>query len=150
VETFSRGTLDPHWLTGFVDGEGSFTYSRSSKQIGVYFALKLTSSDRPLLEDIREYLGGIGSIYTAAARAAGDRSGATKTAAYFRVTRRDELMHVVDHFDRYPLRSQKRDVYDLWRMMVHAKQRFRKPNRELLESLASRITALCVRKQPWR
>jgi hypothetical protein len=137
-------------VTGFVDGEGSFTYSRSSNQIALYFAVKLTNSERPLLEDIQAFLGGIGTIYTAAARAPTDRAGATKTAAYYRVTRRDELMTVVDHFDHYPLRSSKRNIYELWRTMVLVKQQFRRPDRALLDELADRITELCVRKQSWR
>ncbi len=140
METFSRGTLSPEWVTGFVDGEGSFTYSRSSKQIALYFALKLTDSERPLLEEIQAFFDGAGKIYTAAARAPTDRSGATKTAAYYRVTRRDELMTVVNHFDQYPLRSKKRDVYELWRMMVLAKQEFRRPDREKLDRLADQIS----------
>src|SRR3954454_4331406 len=49
METFSRGTspapLDPWYVTGFVEGEGAFTYSRSGKQLALYFGLKLSRDD---------------------------------------------------------------------------------------------------------
>ncbi len=125
METFSRGTLDPAYVTGFVDAAGSFTYSRSSKQLALYFALKLPGADRPLAETIQAFFGGIGRIYA---------------EAYYRVTRREELMVIVDHFDRHPLQSTKREVYELWREMVIAKQDFRRPDRELLDRLADQIS----------
>jgi hypothetical protein len=137
-------------VTGFSDGEASFTYSRSGNQLGLYYAVKLTATERPLLEELQVFFGGVGRIYDVAARAAGARSAAAKSAAYFRITHRDELSRVLDHFDRYPLRSNKKQVYEIWRLMVLAKQQFRKPDRGMLDALAEQITALCVRKQPWR
>lgn len=112
-------------MTGFVDAAGSFTYSRSSKQLAIYFALKLPAADRPLVENIQEFFGGVGRIYP---------------EAYYRVTRREELMVIVEHFDRHPLQSTKRDVFELWREMVIAKQEFRRPDRELLDRLADQIS----------
>lgn len=125
METFSRGTLAPTYVTGFVDAAGSFTYSRSSKQLALYFALKVPAADRPLLEEVQAFFGGIGRIYA---------------EAYFRVTRREELMAVVEHFDAYPLQSSKRAIFDLWREMVIAKQEFRRPDRERLSQLADEIS----------
>ena len=124
VGTFSRETLDPLWVTGFADAAGSFTYSRSSKQLALYFSVKVADTDRGLLEDLRAFFDA-GRIYE---------------PAYFRVTRREELVRVVDHFDRYPLRSSKREVYELWREMVVAKQQFRRPDRERLAALAARLS----------
>ena len=124
VGTFSRETLDPLWVTGFADAAGSFTYSRSSKQLALYFSVKVADTDRGLLEDLQAFFDA-GRIYD---------------PAYFRVTRREELVRVVDHFDRYPLRSSKREVYELWREMVIAKQEFRRPDRELLDRLADEIS----------
>jgi hypothetical protein len=149
VETFSRGTVDPHYVTGFADGEGTFTYSRSGKQIGLYFAIKLTAADEPVLRDIQEFFGGIGAIYDVKARAPGPRSGATKAAKYFRVTHRDQLIVIVDHFDRYPLRTKKRDCYDVWRFMVLLKRKFRTPDRDMLDQLARQLSSLSIRNQPW-
>ena len=148
VETFSCGTLDPHWVTGFTDGEGTFTYSRSGRQMALYFALKLSAVDGPTLEEIQTYFGGIGRIYDV--KSPRDNSGATKSAKYYRVSHRDELAVIVDHFDRYPLRTRKRDSYEIWRMMVLLKRKFRAPDREQLDELATKLSSLSVRNQPWR
>ena len=147
AETFSRGTaLDPWYITGFVEGEGAFTFSRSGRQMALYFAIKLTGADNAILEDIRAYFGGAGSIYRVAARAAPTpSSGYTKEAAYYRVSRRDELEHVVAHFDRYPLRGTKAASYAIWRRMVELKRAFRKPPREELEQLAAQLSAASPR-----
>lgn len=133
VETFSRETLDPLYVTGFVEGAGSFTYSRSGRQIALYFGIKLGAADRPLLVAMQSFFDGIGRIYDVA----GSRG---KPSAYFRVSHRDELPRVVSHFDAFPLRSTKHQSYETWRSMVLAKQDFRKPDRDTLEDLAARIS----------
>ena len=150
VETFSRETLHPSYVTGFVDADGSFTYSRSGNQISLYFAVKLTAVDRPILEDIQAFFGGIGTIYDVKAKALGNRSGATKTAAYLRVSRREELSRVVEHFDAHPLRTTKAQIYEIWRLMFLAKQHFRNPDREALNALAEEISRRTTRRQSWR
>lgn len=147
METFSG--LDPWWVTGFCDGEASFTFSRSGRQIALYFALKLAGAERPMLEQLQGYFG-CGTIYGVRARAPTDRAGASKTAAMLRVTRHDDLPRVTDHFDRYPLQSQKRASYRIWRGMVDIKREFRGRNREALEELALALSATQIRNQSWR
>ncbi len=128
VDTVSRETnLDPWYVTGFIDGVGSFTYSRSGKQLAVYFGVKVSGSDW-LLDELKEFFQA-GAIYS------------IRGSSYFRVQRRTDLAAVVDHFDRHPLRA-KRQVYEIWREMVVAKQMFRKPDRERLEALARELSAL--------
>lgn len=137
VETVSRETqLDPWYVTGLIDGIGSFTYSRSGRQLAVYFAVKvgakasaeLDPTGHHLLDDLKGFFAG-GAIYTSA------------TSSYFRVQRRDELAAVVDHFDRFPLRA-KRRIYEVWREMVLVKRAFRKPDRERLDVLAHELSNL--------
>jgi hypothetical protein len=148
AETFSRGTrpLDPWYVTGFVEGEGAFTFSRSGRQMALYFAIKLTGADKAILEDIRAFFGSVGAIYRVVARdAPTPSSGYTKEAAYYRVSRRDDLERVVEHFDRYPLRGLKAQSYAIWRKMVELKREFRKPQREELEHLAAQLSAASPR-----
>lgn len=132
VETFSRGTVDPHYVTGFVEGAGSFTYSRSGRQLAVYFSVRLPESDRPLLDELQQFFSGAGKIYTV-----GDAG-----SAFYRVSHRLELTAVVEHFDAYPLRSHKAAAYEIWREMVRVKQQFRAPDRDRLEQLAAQLSAL--------
>lgn len=149
AETFSRGThrLDPWYVTGFVEGEGAFTFSRNGRQMALYFAIKLTGADKSILEEIRAYFG-VGSIYRVAATAAPTRSsGHTKEAAYYRVSRRDDLERVIEHFDRHPLRGSKARSYSIWRQMVVLKREFRKPNREELASLSAQLSAASTRRK---
>ena len=136
METFSRGTLAgepdgglaPEYVTGLVEGAGSFTFSRSSKQLTLYFALKLPIEDRPLLEGLQAFFG-VGRIYE------------NGSSAYYRVTRHQDLPIVVRHFERVPLRSRKAAAFDLWKQMVDAKQSFRRPDREQLEQLARQLSS---------
>jgi hypothetical protein len=118
-------------VTGFVEGEGVFTFSRSGQQLGLYFAVKLPAEDRPLLEQLQQYFAG-GSIYEVGARA----------GLYFRISRRQELDRVIDHFDQYPLRGWKASSFAIWREMVLLKRdSFRKPPREQLDALAVQLSA---------
>jgi hypothetical protein len=126
VKTFSRGTLDPNYVTGFLDAAGSFTFSRTGRQIALYFAVRIAERDLALLEALQEFFGGIGRIYPG-------------RSSYFRVTRRDQLVRIVEHFDRYPLHSTKQEAFETWREMVHAKQEFRRPERARLDALTERL-----------
>jgi hypothetical protein len=129
VETFSRETLDPWFVSGFADGQANFTFSRSSRQIALYFAIKAAMND-DILELIQQFFDGVGRIYTI-----------TNTTRMYRITRAEELKVVVQHFDRYPLRSRKRDSYQLWREMVELKVEFRRGSKEALQALAARLSS---------
>lgn len=150
METFPRGTqLDPWFVSGFSDGQASFTYSRASAQkIELYYAIKVTRSDGAILDSISEFFGGIGSLYDVKARTPRANSGHTKSARYFRVNRRDELPIIVGHFDAYPLKTAQKIIgYSIWREMVMLKQQYRKVNLEKLNELAQELTRVSVRRQ---
>ena len=127
--------LDPWYVTGFAEGQGSFTYSRNGKQLSLYFSIKLSDADEPILTAVQSFFGGIGSIYYVQPRA----------SAYYRVCRREQLPIIVEHFDAYPLRGSKLAAYRIWREMVMLKQRFRQPDREELQDLAAQLSASSAR-----
>jgi len=147
METFSRGTsLDPWFVTGLAEGLGSFTYSRSGRQLALYFGLKMAVQDEELLEEVRGFFGEAGRLYRVARLSPrSDESGAS--AVYYRINRRDELPFVVEHFDRFPLRSAKAMAYGIWREMVEIKQEFRKPDRDRLNELVEQLSALGARRR---
>ena len=152
--TFSRETkpgrkIDPWYVTGFAEGEGSFTFSRAGKHMALYFAIKLTAKDEPILVAIQKFLGGIGTIYPVKARKPQTRAGYTKSARYFRVTNIADLEYVIQHFDRYPLCGLKAQSYLIWREMVLLKKNFRNVPIEKLETLAQKLSSLSSRNQPW-
>jgi len=146
METVSHETLDPWWVTGLVDGEGSFTYNRNGRQIAVVFAIKLTGVDRPIVERVQEFFG-VGRLYRVAGREPTETSGATRTAAYYRVNRYDELPRITDHFDTYPLQSYKANSYKIWKAMVTLKREFRGRNHAALDELALALSAAQPRNQ---
>lgn len=123
------GVLDSHYVTGLVEAAGSFTYSRSSRSLTVYFALRLARRDQELVARLREFFG-VGRLY------------AVGSGFYFRVSRHDELRRIVDHFDRFPLLGHKQPQYLLWREMVELKAHFRRAPAERLLELARRLSAL--------
>ena len=133
--------INPWFVTGFCEGEGAFTYSRSGKNLNLYFAIKLNDKDDALLVHICDFFN-VGKIYRVKSRSPGNRSGDTKPAVYYRVTKISELTRVVEHFDKYPLQGKKAGVYKIWKEMWLLKSRFRKPDLSGLNILAIKLSGL--------
>ena len=110
----------------------------------MYFALKVGATDAPILHWFQAFFGEAGRVY--AIRSGSDDLGIR--GAYYRVTRAAELARVAAHFDRYPLAGPKAKVFAVWREMVAEKQRFRRPDRERLSEMASRLSALARATPP--
>ncbi len=147
-ETIHQYLLNPWYVTGFVDGEGSFTFSRSGNNIGLYFAIRLNDQDKELLTSIQRFFGGIGYLYPAKAHASD--KGKTKAACYYRVTRINDLLKIVKHFDDYPLEGLKKQSFQIWREMVMIKyNNFRRKHLDELEILAKKLSAISPRNQIW-
>jgi hypothetical protein len=134
-----KQTLSPWYVTGFIEGSGSFTYSRSGDSVVPYFALKVSAGDRALLQELRTFFGGSGRIYDIKVRARG-QSEHPDLGAYFRVTRVVDLATVVAHFERHPLAGAKAIVFKTWRDLVAAKRRFRKPDKARILELTRRLS----------
>lgn len=136
MDTESQEQLDPWYVTGLIEGEGSFTYNRSGKNWIMIFAVKLTPKNRPILEELLVFFG-VGKIY--------EVSGA-RSSAFYRVSKQEELAQIIDHFERFPLKGIKSHSYQLWKQMVELKaQSFRKPPNEALEELSKQLSASTVR-----
>ncbi len=105
--------------------------------------------DRGIVERVQDFFG-VGKIYTAKAQVPTETSGATKTAAYYRVLRHNELPRIVEHFDEFPLQSSKANSYEIWRAMVALKREFRGRNHAALDELAVALSASQPRNQSWR
>ena len=144
--------IQPWYLTGLIELAGSFTYSRTDRNIVPYFALKLGEDDAALLDDVRAYLGGLGRIYAIASRrGAADETESSPRSHYYRVTRIEDLEVIVHHFDEYPLRGRKAEAYAIWREIVDLKrQRYRRPERERLDQLCGALSATASRKRSSR
>ena len=115
----------------------------------MYFGVKLTARDRPLLEALQSFFGGIGNIYAVKPRAPTANGGYTKAASYYRVSRPDQLRRIIDHFDAYPLQSAKRESYVIWREMALLKRIYGRKAMDQLRELAVQLSAASTRNQPW-
>lgn len=106
--------LNPHYITGFVDGEGCFSVSifKDSRritgwQVKPIFSISLHNKDINLLEAIQRTLN-VGKIY---------KHGAD--SLQYRVSSLSSLQVIIEHFDKYPLITQKQADYFLFKEAVN-------------------------------
>lgn len=106
--------LNPWFVTGFTDGEGSFItlISKSSKvKTGwlcrVSFQIGLDAKDKALLYGIQEFFG-VGII-----------NKAEKNIYRYRVSQPKDLKVIIEHFTNFPLNTQKRADFNLFKEAVH-------------------------------
>jgi LAGLIDADG endonuclease len=100
-----------HWLAGFCDGEGCFILSwrRSPRSVtGIAkFVIAPRDDDRPILEEIRAFLG-CGTVHARFHHAG-------KPQSRISVPRVDDLANVViPTFERFHLRAKKSRDFHIW------------------------------------
>ncbi len=136
--------IDPWYITGFCDGEAAFTYSRAGASLALYFGVNQREDNRQIIDDIRAFFDYVGKIYYRKESRGGPKSGFSQPAAYYRVTKIDELQRIVEHFDKYPLQSNKKqEAYLIWRQMVMYKsEHYRDIDYNILRNLAERLSKL--------
>lgn len=105
--------LNPDYLTGFVDGEGCFSLSIFKEdrsltgwQVKPIFSISLHNKDIKLLEAIQRTFQ-TGKIY---------KHGVN--SMQYRVSSLKNLQIITDHFDSYPLITQKRADYLLFKQAI--------------------------------
>ena len=105
-----KNFLNPYYLTGFVDGEGCFLiniYPKSNYKAGylvsLTFKLKIHSKDINLLENIQNYFN-VGNITYR-------KDGYVE----FIVSSIKDIKVLIDHFDSYPLLTQKWADYQIFK-----------------------------------
>jgi len=135
--------LDPEYITGLADGEGTFTYSytKQTNSIGLYFGIALNIKDLPLLQQVQEYFG-CGKLYFAKAVHGkfSDPTYVSGPRVYFRITRRADLFKVIRHFEGHPLHGQKVKAYEIWVEMVFYKGRMYRHDMPKMMALAAKLS----------
>ena len=108
-----KSSLNPWFITGFTDGDGSFTVSIAKKKTGIgwkvqpAFSIGLDPKDLPLLKEIKAFFN-VGDIYKAS----------NGVVHYSVGSRKDILRTIIPHFDKYPLVSFKRKDYELFKAII--------------------------------
>ena len=148
TETYSSKmeNLDPCYVTGFCEGEGTFTYSRSGNNLNLYFAIKVNFEDRDLLYKMQSFFS-VGRIYVGKPIPPRKYSGHTRTYFYYRVSKISELRRIIEHFDNYPLKGKKAVSFSIWKEMVKYKQMYRKPQYDRLNELANKLSAVAGKRR---
>jgi len=107
--------LNPWYITGFSDGESSFIVSmtkdneyKTGWRVGLAFAIGLDKKDTILLERIKSYFK-VGTIRF---------SKANNSAIYSVQSVKDISNVIIPHFDKYPLLTQKRADFELFKSIV--------------------------------
>jgi hypothetical protein len=102
--------LNPYYITGFADGESFFLINIRSKSqmktgysIELVFNIKLHLKDKELIENIQNYFG-VGTV--------GETSDG---CIQYRVCSIKDLSIIIDHFNKYPLLTQKQADYLLFK-----------------------------------
>jgi len=107
--------INPFFITGFTDGEGSFMISvrkspahRQGWKVQASFVITLHKKDLELLKSIQSSLGGIGSI---------DPKG--EDMIQLRLFSIEQITNIIiPHFDKYPLLTQKKADFELFKLAV--------------------------------
>ena len=107
--------LNPWFLTGFTDGDGSFLINvrpKSNRKTGYgvecVFRVNLHSRDRALLENFRDFFGTLVGRLTAVS---------DKYAQYW-VGALEDIQVIIKHFNNYPLITQKWSDFQLFKQAV--------------------------------
>jgi cytochrome c oxidase subunit 3 len=113
--TTNLDKLSPHWVTGFSDGESTFSLritKNSSRRVGwriiPIFAIELHKRDIKLLEKIKDFFQvGVVSIRR------------TRNTAVYKVQSFNDLTNVIiPHFDKYPLLTKKQADFLLFKSVI--------------------------------
>ena len=109
--------LNPYYIVGFVDGEGSFYLRHYTTRKNYYvpeFQIQLRKDDIHILEEIQAFFG-CGKIKEHKTKLHGNAKG----NVLFTVTKKEDLKNIiVPFFDKYQLQAKKKIDYVLWRQSV--------------------------------
>jgi hypothetical protein len=120
-DTLSAHDAFGHWLSGFCDGESCFYLNMGRRQANSHFTLQIRADDLPILEEVRAFWGVIGHLSIQKSKGA--------PVAIYQISGVADLPTVVQHFERFPLRSRKARDFPPWRdaVRLHAEVSKRKP-----------------------
>jgi hypothetical protein len=105
-------SLDPNWMTGFVDGDGGFIINiRENKKVEFRFHIAQHSKDYNLLCLFKDFFNS-GNVYL--------RSNLSTPRCDFVVqTFKDILNKVIPHFNKYSLKTSKKlDYLDFYKALL--------------------------------
>lgn len=134
--------MDGSWISGFVDGEGSFvgriqknsktsgsktkerktdrrySWGTADKTFVVEFSITLRADDIDVLHKINNYFGGVAYVKESNRSKPTTSNQVTKNA-HFSIKKKGDLHDlVIPHFEEYPLQSKKANDFEIWKEIV--------------------------------
>lgn len=107
--------LNPWFITGFTDGEGSFWINinkdkayRTGWRVKLFYQINLHKKDQNLLEQIQKFFN-VGKIYN---------NDPSTSSRWYYVTSITDLEVIIQHFDKYPLHTKKRADFELFKQIL--------------------------------
>lgn len=121
--------INPSFITGFMDGEGSFMVSvlkyptfRTGWKVQARFVITQHERDIELIKNIQSFftLKGIRGVNGGSSEVIGNVDPKGKDQVYLRVTSLEQITNVIiPHFDKYPLITQKKADFQLFKLVVN-------------------------------
>ncbi|MBI5622114.1 LAGLIDADG family homing endonuclease [Candidatus Falkowbacteria bacterium] len=143
-EQIQQKPLNPHYIAGFIDGEGSFSVSinhhktlTSGIEIKPEFEIELRADDREILERIVATIG-CGKVYDCSY----ERYGWFPHAKLKVTSAKDLEEKLFPFIDQYPLQAKKRQVYALFReivLMVRSKKHLSEEGLQKIQQLRNEM-----------
>lgn len=146
-EQIRREKLNPHYVVGFIDGEGSFSISigkhkttKSGFDVRPEFEIELRKDDQEILERILVTIG-CGKIFDCSY----ERYGWFPHAKYKITSNKDLRDYLFPFLDKYPLQAKKVEMYKRFRtivLMVLAKKHLQPGGLEKIQEIRKQIRLL--------
>jgi len=127
--------LNPHWVSGFVEGDGSFTTSiePTTSYVKVRLIVGLNHRENLLIQKLLEFFGGVGRIHLSP----------KQEMVYYTVSIIKDLTSlIVPHFDTYELTGNKANNYLIWReilLKVNSKAHLTSEGSNQIQELRSKL-----------
>lgn len=102
--------LHPDWVSGFIEGDGSFFITIRSKtnHVIAFLSIGLNIRDKFILVKIQEFFGGIGSIYL----------NSSNQVVEWKISQLAHLNSIIPHFNYYSLIGYKHLNFIIWSEIV--------------------------------
>lgn len=103
--------LNPDWVSGFSEGDSSFTiYINSARnEVQANFRIGLNKREKPLLIKLQSFFNEVGSIYA-------DNS---TNSFHYKISKIKDLTNVIiPHFNTYKLVGNKKLNYLIWSQII--------------------------------
>lgn len=102
--------LNPYWISGFIDGDGSFfiTINNQNNHVSAWLSIGLSAREKLLLDKIQNFFSGKGGIYFSK----------YNSVVEWKVFKIHDLVSISSHFESYPLIGLKLKKFEIWKEIL--------------------------------